>query len=93
VALGIKYAATQNVTIAWEFGWRKTFTDYLDDVSTVYPDLNLIATQNSTTSKDLSYRGYEVTGSTALPAAGTARGNPNNKDWYMLHSVSLIFKL
>ena len=35
---GIKFRVSENVVLAYEVGFRKTFTDYLDDVSTFYVD-------------------------------------------------------
>jgi hypothetical protein len=34
--LGIRYKLDKHWDLAFEIGWRKTFTDYLDDVSTNY---------------------------------------------------------
>ena len=46
---GVKFAITDNLRIGIEFGLRKTFTDYLDDVSTSYPDHNdLLAARGQT---------------------------------------------
>lgn len=36
--IGVKYAISSNLDLALEIGYRLTFTDYLDDVSTFYPD-------------------------------------------------------
>jgi hypothetical protein len=35
--LGVRFKFGPNMNIAIEGGYRKIFTDYLDDVSTVYP--------------------------------------------------------
>ncbi|MBC7448634.1 MAG: outer membrane beta-barrel protein [Hymenobacteraceae bacterium] len=35
---GIRYKLDRQYDIGFEIGWRKTFTDYLDDVSTTYVD-------------------------------------------------------
>src|SRR5262245_31777613 len=37
---GFKFAINENLRIGIELGLRKLFTDYLDDVSTSYPDQN-----------------------------------------------------
>jgi hypothetical protein len=37
---GFKQAVSRNIVLGIEAGWRYTFTDHLDDVSTVYPNLN-----------------------------------------------------
>ena len=36
--LGVRYKLDRNWDISFEIGWRKTFTDYLDDVSGTYAD-------------------------------------------------------
>ncbi len=43
--LGFKYSLTKRIGVAVEWRMHKTFTDYLDDISTVYPgspDLSLL---------------------------------------------------
>jgi hypothetical protein len=37
LGLGIKYAINSHVNLGFEIGFRKTFTDYLDDVANTYP--------------------------------------------------------
>lgn len=37
---GVNYKLDRQYNLGFEIGWRKTFTDYLDDVSTKYPDFN-----------------------------------------------------
>lgn len=36
--MGFKFRFTDRVFVGLEYGMRKTFTDYIDDVSTVYPE-------------------------------------------------------
>ncbi len=36
LGLGIKYAINSHINLGFEIGFRKTFTDYLDDVSNTY---------------------------------------------------------
>lgn len=38
VGVGVAYTINRNHRIGFEFSWRVTFTDYLDDISTVYID-------------------------------------------------------
>lgn len=40
--IGFKYALSENWSIGIEYGIRKTFTDYIDDVSTTYVDPNYL---------------------------------------------------
>jgi hypothetical protein len=65
------------------------FTDYLDDVSTVFPDsLQLSMTPNGPIAVGLSSkrpRGY--------PKAGRSRGNPENKDVVLRFGLSIVYIL
>ncbi len=92
---GIKFAVNKNVAIGWEFRFNKTFTDYLDDVSTTYADYNILITGNQgIKSAELAYRGGELKGgSQTYPAAGTKRGNPKTKDWYYFSGLTLTYTL
>lgn len=38
--VGVYFTFSKTWRIGWEFSWRTTFTDYLDDVSTVYTNPN-----------------------------------------------------
>lgn len=92
---GIKFAVNKNVAIGWEFRFNKTFTDYLDDVSTTYADYNaLITGRNGLKAAELAYRGGEIKGgSQVYPAAGTKRGNPKTKDWYYFSGITITYTL
>lgn len=62
-------------------GFRKTFTDYLDDVSTTYVDELVLAANRGQKAANIAYRGDEVPGgSSTYPAGGTQRGNPKTKE-------------
>jgi len=66
---------------------RKTFTDYLDDVSTTYPEgvnSNVIDISNAT---------YEMSDPNKTHIAGEQRGDPDKKDWYSFVGITLSFKL
>jgi hypothetical protein len=80
---GMKLKMGPFFNLAIEGGMRKTFTDYLDDVSSrTYPDP---ATLSSDLARDLSNRspGKSV----------TIRGNPETKDWYFMLNAKLQYYL
>ncbi|RYG54257.1 MAG: hypothetical protein EOO01_02050 [Chitinophagaceae bacterium] len=57
--LGLRYKLDRNWDISFEIGWRKTFTDYLDDVSGTYADKNMLLQNGGLESAVLSDRsGY-----------------------------------
>lgn len=90
---GVKYNITKNWVLGVELGWRKTFTDYLDDVSTVYPDLKVQASTNGSLSASLSDRSWEVEGvGEPLSLPGDERGDPALKDFYFFSMVSFSYR-
>lgn len=86
--LGVRFKAGPFFNFALEGGYRKTFTDYLDDVSTVHPDKS---TWTDPIAIALSDRGVEV-GQEPRPP-GSIRGNPETKDGYFLMNVKLEYYL
>jgi hypothetical protein len=91
---GIKFSVTESISIAWEIGLRKTFTDHLDDLSTTYPDEAILLAERGPKAVELSYRGGEIkTGNPVFPAEGTIRGGPDFKDWYYFSGIHATFKI
>ncbi|MBX2921042.1 MAG: hypothetical protein KF746_02530 [Chitinophagaceae bacterium] len=90
---GIKFAVNQNISIGWEFRFNKTFTDYLDDVSTTYIDRAALQAAKGNKAVELAYRGGEVNHANTYPAAGTPRGNPKTKDWYYFSGITVSYSL
>jgi opacity protein-like surface antigen len=79
---GIKFRVSENIVLAYEVGFRKTFTDYLDDVSTHYVDQATLAAAKGGLAVEMAYRGNELKGGAPYPPDGTKRGSPNYKDMY-----------
>lgn len=67
-----------------EVSYHKTYTDYLDDVSNRYPDLDALAEQNLI-AKQLSKRAFDPNGT------GPQRGNPGANDAYLFVKVGLTY--
>ena len=95
--LGFHYTFKRKWRIGWELGVRKTFTDYLDDVSTRFVDPDLLddGTPEGAMAAALSNRSQDAEDMTEgeLTAfnyrPGTIRGNPEKKDWYMFTVVTV----
>jgi hypothetical protein len=79
---GVKYQTNNGLQFAVELGLRKTFTDYLDDVSTNFVDQNILLAAKGAQAVAIAYRGDEVNPSAPYPADGAQRGSPKYKDWY-----------
>ncbi|MEJ7587744.1 MAG: hypothetical protein WKI04_09310 [Ferruginibacter sp.] len=90
---GIKLAPTENIRVRFEFGIRKTFTDYLDDLSTTYADQTGLLLNNGPRAVDLAFRGDENKTGLAYPPSNTIRGNPGSKDWYYFTGLGISFRL
>ena len=81
---GLEMRLTRRLRLDIELASRKTFTDYIDDVGNAYPDGDLLLAERGPRALELSYRGDELPGGEPLfPEAGTPRGNPKTKDWYL----------
>lgn len=92
--IGLKFQLNPEVCVAFEMSARKTFTDYLDDVSGNYPDLAKLAAEKGTLSAALSFRGDELVGfnPSKIPAPGAIRGHSDNLDWYLTNTVTLSYR-
>lgn len=84
--LGIKYNLSGKFTIMGELGYRYAFTDYLDDVSGVYPVKNGMGT----TARLLSDRSGELTGN-YIGTAGSQRGDFKAHDTYFFLNFTIAF--
>ena len=89
--IGFKYGINRRANIGLEFGVRKSFTDYIDDVSTTYFDNQMIR----------EARG-DIAAYLADPSNGThpnwttayeQRGDAKDKDSYMFLILNLTYKL
>lgn len=94
--VGVKVQLNDLWTIGAELGFRKTFTDYLDDVSTTYVDQNTLLQYTGPNGVKFAYRGDEVNAKDVprgtYPVDGTIRGSDKNKDWYVFSGVTLAYR-
>jgi hypothetical protein len=99
--IGGKYALNKDWAIGLEVGIRKTFTDYIDDVSGVYYDNSVILSERGETAAflaDPSLQNYpEALGGDATgynqTAAGEQRGDSKDKDAYMFLNITVNYKM
>jgi Domain of unknown function (DUF6089) len=89
---GLKLAVSENVKLRFEAGIRFLGTDYLDDVSTTYPDGPGLLLNNGPVAFDLSFRSDEIKPITGFPS-GAKRGNPGSNDVYYTAGASISFRL
>jgi len=89
---GARYAINKNINIGFELLQRKTFTDYLDDVSSIYVDQNVLLQAKGTKAVEMAYRGDEIAGGLSYPNHGEKRGTPSEMDWYYFFGVNFEIK-
>ncbi|MEN8223833.1 MAG: DUF6089 family protein [Bacteroidota bacterium] len=82
--LGFKYSLTKRLGFAFEWGLRKTFTDYIDDVSTTYYLFGKTI--------DPADAGEILSDPTMTHKAYQGRGNSKTNDWYAFFGVSITYK-
>jgi len=86
--IGMNYMLDRNWGIGAELGFRYTFTDYMDDVSTTYVDRNLF------NDDPIAQYFHDPTNGTWV-GAGTLnqRGDDHYNDFYMFLSVNASYKI
>ena len=89
LSAGIRYFYSSGISIRVEGAVHTTQTDYLDDVSTSYPDLNYLEEIVGGLARDMSYRGLYESG----PGEGAGRGNPNENDWFISLQVKIGYTI
>ncbi|HLG38613.1 MAG TPA: DUF6089 family protein [Chitinophagaceae bacterium] len=92
LGFGAEYSLNEDMRVGVEFGYRKLFTDYLDDVSANYVDQTALFTARGQTAVDYAWRGDEKSGA-PYPPAGYTRGNPKLKDAYYYLAITFTQRL
>ncbi|MCG7855828.1 hypothetical protein [Flavihumibacter sp.] len=99
MGLGVKYFMNDNVSIAFEVIHRKTFTDYIDDVSTTYIDPNLFdqyfgaGSEKAQLARRMANKTDQGSSTSAGFGPGDKRGTPTNNDAYYSAGFKLGFRL
>jgi opacity protein-like surface antigen len=98
MGLGVRYNIANNLKIGAEMSFRKTFTDYIDDVSTNYYDNSKIKQNTGELAANIAdpNKGnfaYQLDQETGKSRHGIQRGNPDSMDSYMFFMVNLSFTI
>jgi len=90
---GFKLNASKHLTLGFELGYRFTFTDYLDDISTTYVDPNvLLSGNNGQLAASLGDRSISSTGE-PIGVEGKQRGDNQLRDAFIFSGISLSYTL
>jgi Domain of unknown function (DUF6089) len=97
--IGLNYRLNRQMNIGYEIGWRKTFTDYLDDVSGKYVDRDKLSGDakflSDPSNQDLKKPGNpgfrQFRG--AYGVKNSQRGTTNENDWYIVSGFNIQYIL
>jgi opacity protein-like surface antigen len=82
--IGVKYSLTKKIGIGFEWTIHKTFTDYIDDISTSYylygPNIDPAQADEILSDPTMSYTPY------------MQRGDEKTKDWYAFAGITITYK-
>lgn len=85
--IGVRATISKRVSFNVEFGVRKTFTDYLDDVkSDTFIDPVLLSEENGPITAAMSNKNLNG-------ASNGYRGDSSTTDWYIFSGVMIMIKL
>lgn len=87
---GFKFKFSRRFGMTIEAGIRKIYTDYLDDVSTTYPEKDVLLAENGELAVIFSDRSIE---GQAINNAKRQRGNASDNDWFMFTGITLNYTL
>ncbi len=95
VGLGLKYYVSRKLRIGLEVGIRKTYSDYIDDVSGDYFDVNVIREEKGDVAAYFADRSLEMIGpgGTWQTRPGEQRGDSDDLDSYMFAQLTVGYKL
>lgn len=91
--VGVRFNLSPVMVMGFEVAPRRTFTDYLDDVSTEYVNYSELLEGNGELAATLANRTGEYLGSSPVHVnTGTGRGDPNDKDWYLFTGMYVGYR-
>ncbi|MGV9011311.1 MAG: DUF6089 family protein [Flavobacteriales bacterium] len=97
--IGFHFTFKRKHRIGWDFGWRTTFSDYLDDASTVYADPSALpggatglAAQLASQSDFVRPPGSNIPDPIQY-TAGLKRGDPTHNDSYLTMTLTYSYVL
>ena len=90
---GFKFALNKNITAGIEWNWHWLFTDYLDDVSTVYVDPSILASgSDGALAVALADRSTAID-IIPLGEPGKQRGDSEHRDKYLYTGIFLSYTI
>lgn len=89
LGMGWKWALNDKWELSYEIGFRVLFTDYLDDVSKTYVDIETLIVEKGLKAAEFAYRKVGV----PFSELGEKRGNSDKNDVYFFSGLKLAVHL
>lgn len=93
MGIGLKWMPNKRMSIEWSFGLRKTYSDYLDDVSRTYVDPSKQLNEKGLIGAVLADPASLKNEGTFINKPGYQRGNPDFNDWYFATNFSISYRI
>ena len=91
MGIGANYTLGEDTRVGIEAGYRKIFTDHLDDVSNNYVDETTLLNARGQQAVAMAWRGNEVNGD-PYPKGGSPRGSAKYNDGYYYIAVTFTIR-
>lgn len=92
IGMGYKHKLDRHWIVGFEIGYRYTYTDFLDDISGNYPNLEELRDKNGIAAVNLSDPSSSVSIDQSRSAKNDMRGDPHLNDWYAFAGVTLSYR-
>ncbi|MBN2173223.1 MAG: hypothetical protein JW731_03775 [Bacteroidales bacterium] len=86
--IGFKYSFSKRISASFEWGMRKTFSDYIDDVSTTYYQSASNLVPGTEEYNDLQFSDPNLNHEPNMQ-----RGNSKTKDWYSFAGLTITYSV
>lgn len=95
LGVGVRMVLTDRIDVGVEFGYRKTFTDYMDDVSRSYVDQAVLLASRGPKAVEMAFRTPELAGHNTdpYPVDLEKRGGSEYKDNYYFLGLTLTYRI
>ena len=95
LGIGVRMVLTDRIDVGAEFGYRKTFTDYIDDVSRSYVDENVLFASRGPKAVEMAFRTPELPGHSIdpYPVDLEKRGGSEYKDNYYFLGLTFTYRI
>ncbi len=91
--IGLRFRSGGAWQVGFEMAFRLTFTDYIDDLSSTYPDIAALREANGELAAALSDRSGEINNGVNVFTEGDIRGNPAYNDGYWFIGLNLGYQM